>query len=119
MATRILFLAALGLYHVATASVAVIGPQPLPLRLNVDTLHGDAALQRGAYVIVEVLNADGAVIPGYERDKCLVVDVNSLDHLLQWKEPGTTGPDQLITWSQKRRNTSSPLNDWSSVGTTN
>lgn len=72
----------------------VFKTQPLvapaePLRLNVDTLLGQAALQRGAYVFVEVLGGSGAVIPGFERDKCMIADVNRLDHLLQWREPGT------------------------------
>ncbi len=55
-----------------------------PLRLNVDALHGAAALTRGAYVMVEALDEQGKVIPGFEREKSLAADVNELDYPVTW-----------------------------------
>lgn len=61
-----------------------------PLRLNVDTLHGAAALQRGAYVYAELCDAQGRAVPGYESEKCLIADTNALDLRLVWRDPGTS-----------------------------
>ncbi|MGH9842545.1 MAG: hypothetical protein ACREEM_27705 [Blastocatellia bacterium] len=55
-----------------------------PLRLNIDVLHGTAALTCGAYVMVEALDEWGKAIPGFEREKSLAADVNELDHLIAW-----------------------------------
>lgn len=58
-----------------------------PLRLNIDVLHGTAALTCGAYVMVEALDENGGVIPGFEREKSLAANVNKLDHVIAWGSP--------------------------------
>lgn len=55
-----------------------------PLRLNVNTLHGTTALSEAPYVMVEVLTPDGEVIPGFERRRCIIGDINALDYQLSW-----------------------------------
>jgi hypothetical protein len=62
-----------------------------PLRLNIDVLHGRAALTQGAYVMVEVVNEHGRVIVGFERAKSLLANINALDRVLTWSSRNTSG----------------------------
>jgi hypothetical protein len=41
-------------------------------------------LQRQAYVMVEMLNQEGRVIPGYEKENCVFRDVDAPDLPLIW-----------------------------------
>lgn len=70
-----------------------VGPFVMPaqvLRINVDTLRGEAALTQQAYVMVEILDRTGNVLPDYARERCLLIDVNELDHPLLWNDLNTT-----------------------------
>jgi hypothetical protein len=55
-----------------------------PLRINIDVMHGTAALTQGSYCKVAVYDICGAAIPGYEKDKSLFGDVNATDYKLNW-----------------------------------
>ena len=44
-----------------------------------------------AYVMVEVRQPDGHVIEGYERERCLYIDVDGTTLPLRWGEKDTTG----------------------------
>lgn len=73
---------------VGAASNAVfdVGPfiYPAGLRVNLDTLHGEAALTQQAYVMVEVVDAQGRVVEPFTRERCLLADVNDLGRPLAW-----------------------------------
>lgn len=45
--------------------------------------------QRQAYIMVEVCDETGQVIPGYEKEKCRIVDTDSQHIPLQWGEMTT------------------------------
>jgi len=76
------------LTHASLLTVPFMVPSQ-PLRVNLDTLHGVAALQKGSYFFAEALDASGRIIPGFEWQKCMLADVNQLDALLEWHEPQT------------------------------
>ncbi len=80
---------------VGTFSNAIfeVGPFVMPaqpLRINVDTLRGESALTQQAYVMVEVLERSGNVLPAYPRERCLLIDVNEPDRILSWNGSDTT-----------------------------
>jgi hypothetical protein len=64
-----------------------------PLSLNAraawlgDKSHG---MLRQAYIMVEALDANNHVIPGYEREKCIFHDVDDLRLPLRWEDKDTT-----------------------------
>lgn len=60
-----------------------------PLRVNVDVLHGTAALTQGSYCMVSVHDAGGRVIPGFEKDKSLIGNVTAQDCKLVWNGADT------------------------------
>jgi hypothetical protein len=67
----------------AEFSTAVFSvPSRRPLWINADA-HWDAT--RAAYVMVEVLDAaSGVVVPGYERERCVMMNVNGTRLPLEW-----------------------------------
>ncbi len=72
-----------GLTHTEVLTQPFVMPDR-PLRVNVDALHGTAALTAGAYLMVEVLDARDRILPAFGRASCLIADANGLDLLLQW-----------------------------------
>ncbi len=61
-----------------------------PLTVNIQSGTG-TLLPDQAYVMVEARRPDGHVIEGYEREKCLFVDVDGTALPLRWGEKNTTG----------------------------
>ena len=61
-----------------------------PLTANIESGTG-TLLPDQAYVMVEVRQPDGQVIEGYEREKCVFMDVDGTALPLRWGEKDTTG----------------------------
>lgn len=55
-----------------------------PLRVNLDAARGELAMTQQAYVMVEVLDEQGATIASFDKERCLLVDVNELGRELRW-----------------------------------
>jgi hypothetical protein len=68
-----------------------------PLRINVDVLHGKAALTQGAYCMVEILSKKGEVLPFFEKENCVILNENKLDYLLEWQNGTTTSRLEGLT----------------------
>lgn len=70
-----------------------IGPFTAPeqsLRLNVDLRRGDLALSQQAYAMVEILDEEGVVIPPFNKERCLMINVNDIGHVLRWNNVDTS-----------------------------
>lgn len=61
-----------------------------PLTVNIESGTG-TLLPDQDYVMVEVRQPDGHVIEGYEREKCVFIDVDGTALPLRWGEKDTTG----------------------------
>jgi hypothetical protein len=61
-----------------------------PLTVNIESGTG-TLLPDQAYVMVEVRQPDGQVIEGYEREKCVFIDMDGTALPLRWGEKDTSG----------------------------
>jgi len=82
--------AAIGAHSNAIFEIGPLLVPSRPLRLNVDVLHGEAALTQGSYVMVEVLDRNGEVRAPFLKESCLIADINDLGHLLTWNTVDTS-----------------------------
>jgi hypothetical protein len=83
----------------------VAGDEPALALTRQFTIHTpelfvNAAVARGGNVQVELLDAAGHVLPGFEMDKCMPVSDDSIKHPLRWQgePPLATIVGQPIRW---------------------